>query len=84
MDLSLEQLEEVITSTRVVFSDCCSDGSSYYEGSLDGSPRRYFPGPDGARTSPGRDERAVMTDKDKTIYNSLGSSSSSRGKVKAT
>ncbi len=72
-------MEEAITTTRVVCTDSYSDGSSYREGSLETS---FFP--DGARASPGgRGERAVMNDKDKAIYNSLGSSSSPRGKVRS-
>lgn len=78
MELSFDQLEEAITTTRVVFSDSYSDGSSYCERA---SPTFQFAFLDGGRTSPSREQRVAMNDRDKSIYNSLGSSSSSRGKV---
>ena len=78
MDLSFDQLEEMIATSRVVYSDSYSEESSYCSSSAENSPVRSGPG---AVTSRRRPSRTVMNDRDKGIYNSLGSSSSSSGKV---
>lgn len=70
-------LIEALSTARVVYSDGFSERSSYvdYCSSVESS-LQYNPD----HTS--RDSHLVMNDRDKGIYNSLGSSSSPAGKVR--
>lgn len=71
------ELIEALSTAGVVYSDGFSERSSYvdYCSSVESS-LQYNPD----HTS--RDSHLVMNDRDKGIYNSLGSSSSPAGKVK--
>lgn len=68
-------LEEIIATSTVLYSDGLSDSyCSYCASSKESSPAH-------TRNPRALGTRMVMDDKDKTIYNSLGSSSSTAGKV---
>ena len=70
-------LEEIIATSTVLYSDALSDSYRSYCASSEESSPAHMP----SRKPRALGTRMVMNDKDKTIYNSLGSSSSPAGKV---
>ena len=75
-------LMEALNTASVVYSDGLSQRSSCYDycsGSLE-CPPEHSPG----HRSLDHSNRLIMNDKDKGIYNSLGSSSSPHGKVRGS
>lgn len=69
-------LEEIIATSTVLYSDALSDSYRSYCASSEESSPAHMP----SRKPRALGTRMVMNDKDKTIYNSLGSSSSPAGK----